>query len=57
MTQKELTLKVGVRRETISFLERGKYVPSLQLAYDVAKVFDVTVDEMFIFDDEVEDVS
>jgi len=57
MTQKELTLKVGVRRETISFLERGKYVPSLQLAYDVAKVFDLTVDEMFIFDDEEEDVS
>jgi DNA-binding XRE family transcriptional regulator len=51
MTQEELALKVGVRRETISFLERGKYVPSLQLAHDVAKVFETTIEEIFIFED------
>ena len=52
MTQDELARKVGVRRETISFLERGKYVPSLQLAHDVAKVLGTTIDELFIFEDE-----
>jgi putative transcriptional regulator len=52
MTQDELAIKVGVRRETISFLERGKYVPSLKLAHDVANVFGTTIDEMFIFEDD-----
>lgn len=52
MTQEELALKVGVRRETISFLERGRYTPSLQLAHDVAKVLNATIDELFLFDDE-----
>jgi putative transcriptional regulator len=52
MTQEELALKVGVRRETISFLERGVYMPSLQLAYDVAQVFNTTIEEVFIFYDE-----
>ena len=52
MTQDELALKVGVRRETISFLERGKYVPSLQLAHDVAKIFGTTIEEIFIFEDD-----
>ncbi len=51
MTQEELALEVGVRRETISFLERGRYTPSLQLAHDVAKVLNATIDELFIFDD------
>ena len=51
MTQEELALKVGVRRETISFLERGRYTPSLQLAHDVAKVLNATIEELFIFDD------
>ena len=52
MTQEDLALRVGVRRETISFLERGVYMPSLQLAYDVAKVFETTIEDVFIFDDE-----
>ncbi|MBD3207032.1 helix-turn-helix domain-containing protein [Candidatus Bathyarchaeota archaeon] len=52
MTQEELALKVGVRRETISFLERGVYMPSLQLAYDVAQVFNTTIEDVFIFHDE-----
>jgi putative transcriptional regulator len=52
MTQEDLALKVGVRRETISFLERGVYMPSLQLAFDVAKVFETSIEDVFIFDDE-----
>jgi len=51
LTQEELALKVGVRRETILFLEKGKYNPSLKLAYDIAKVFGVTIEEVFIFED------
>ncbi|MFA5888151.1 MAG: helix-turn-helix domain-containing protein, partial [Candidatus Nanoarchaeia archaeon] len=42
--------KVGVRRETIVFLEKGKYNPSLQLAHDVAMALKSTVEELFIFD-------
>lgn len=52
MTQEELAQKVGVRRETIVFLEKGKYNPSLRLAYDVAKALNAKIDELFIFDDE-----
>jgi putative transcriptional regulator len=51
MTQEELARKVGVRRETIVFLEKGKYNPSLKLAYDVAKALKTTIEELFIFKD------
>lgn len=53
LTQKDLADKVGVRRETIVFLEKGKYNPSLKLAYDIAKVFKVRIEEVFFFDDQV----
>ncbi len=49
LTQEELANKVGVRRETIVFLEQGKYNPSLKLAYDVAKVLKIKIDDLFIF--------
>ena len=52
LTQEELAKKVGVRRETIVFLEKGKYNPSLKLAHDVAKVLETTIEELFIFDDD-----
>ena len=51
LTQEQLAAKVGVRRETIVFLEKGKYNPSLRLAHDVAKALKTTIDEIFIFDD------
>jgi putative transcriptional regulator len=51
LTQKDLADKVGVRRETIVFLEKGKYNPSLKLAYDIAKVFESTIEEVFFFED------
>lgn len=50
LTQEDLAKKVGVRRETIVFLEKGKYNPSLQLAHDVAKALKATIEELFIFD-------
>lgn len=52
MTQEELARRVGVRRETIVFLEKGKYNPSLKLAYKIAKVFDTSIEDIFLFDDE-----
>jgi len=51
LTQEDLARKAGVRRETIVFLEKGKYNPSLQLAHDVAKILKTTIDELFIFED------
>ncbi len=52
LTQEDLANLVGVRRETIIYLEKGKYNPSLKLAYDVAKALQTTIDELFIFDEE-----
>lgn len=49
LTQEELARKVGVRRETILFLEAGKYNPSLKLAHDVAVVLETSIDELFQF--------
>jgi putative transcriptional regulator len=51
LTQEELAKRVGVRRETIVFLEKGKYNPSLELAHRVAKVLRTKIDELFIFDE------
>ena len=50
MTQEDLARKVGVRRETILFLEKGKYNPSLQLAHDVAEALGTSIEELFIFE-------
>ncbi|MCJ7537334.1 MAG: helix-turn-helix transcriptional regulator, partial [Anaerolineales bacterium] len=50
ITQAELANLVGVRRETIVFLEKGKYNPSLSLAYAVAQVLKLTIEEVFIFE-------
>ena len=49
LTQSDLARKVGVRRETIVFLEKGKYNPSLKLAYDISQVFNLTIEEVFNF--------
>ncbi|NHI83060.1 MAG: transcriptional regulator [Candidatus Thorarchaeota archaeon] len=48
LTQEELARIVGVRRETIIYLEKGKYNPSLKLAYKVAKALKSTIEEVFI---------
>lgn len=48
LTQQQLADKVQVRRETIVFLEQGKYTPSLKLAYDTAQVFAMSIEEVFL---------
>ena len=52
LKQADLAELVGVRRETIVNLERGKYNPSLKLAMDIAWVFHTTVEELFQYTDE-----
>jgi len=52
LTQEKLAEMVEVRRETIIFLEQGKYNPSLKLAHNVARVLKTTIDKIFIFDDD-----
>jgi putative transcriptional regulator len=52
MTQEDLAKAVGVRRETIVFLEQGKYNPSLKLAHDVARILNTRIDDLFIFEDD-----
>jgi len=52
LTQEDLAKKIGVRRETILFIEKGRYNPSLKLAYDIAKALQTTIDELFIFEEE-----
>jgi len=51
MTQEELANRVKVRRETIIYLEKGKYNPSLKLAHNIAKTLKTSVDDLFVFDD------
>lgn len=51
LTQEKLAEMVGVRRETIIFLEQGKYNPSLRLAYGVARALQASIEELFIFDE------
>jgi len=49
LTQLDLARKVGIRRETIVFLEKNKYNPSLKMAYDIAQVFGLRIEEVFLF--------
>ena len=55
MTQEDLAKLVGVRRETIGNLEKGRYNPSLVLAWNIAEVFGVSIEEIFTVekDDEI----
>lgn len=50
MTQEELAIKVGVSRQTIISLEKGKYNPSIMLAYNLAQVFSLSIEEVFVFE-------
>jgi putative transcriptional regulator len=51
MTQDDLAKQVGVRRETILYLEKGKYNPSLLLAHQIAQALKTTINDLFIFED------
>jgi len=52
LTQEALAEKVDVTRQTILFLEKGKYNPSLRLAHKIAKVLNSKIDDVFSFEDE-----
>lgn len=50
MTQEQLAIQVGVRRETIMRLEKAQYNPSLKLAIDISRAVDAPIEEIFIFE-------
>lgn len=52
MTQQQLADQVNVTRQTIVAVEAGKYSPSLELAFRIARVFNLTVEEVFSFEEE-----
>lgn len=52
ITQEVLAEKVGVTRQTILFLEKGKYNPSLRLAYKISRQLNAKIEEVFSFEDE-----
>jgi len=53
MTQEDLAQTIGVTRQTILAIEKGKYVPSLDLAFRIARHFNVNIEEVFTYDEEV----
>lgn len=55
LTQEDLAVIVGVSRQTIISLEKGKYNPSISLAYNLARAFNLTIEEVFIFNEKGED--
>ncbi len=52
MTQEELARRVGVTRQTIIAIENGKYLPSLKLAYRLAKAFNLRIEDVFEFSED-----
>jgi len=52
LTQESLAEKIGVTRQTILFLEKGTYNPSLRLAYKIARTFNLNIEDVFSFEDE-----
>ncbi len=50
--QDEMAKAMGVSRQTISSLENGRYNPSIMLAYKIAKYFGMTIEEVFVFEEE-----
>ncbi len=54
LTQKELGERAGVSRQAINAVETGKFDPSIHLAHDLARLFGVSIEELFLFGDETE---
>lgn len=52
MTQQQLAVQLGVSRQTIISLENGKYNPSLVLAHEIARLFGMKIEELFLFEEE-----
>jgi putative transcriptional regulator len=55
MTQQQLAERIGVTRQTVNAIELGKYSPSLEIAFRIAEVFGVPLDEVFSYDSEASD--
>jgi len=51
LTQEDLARAIGVTRQTILAIEKGKYVPSLDLAFKIARYFQVTIEDVFQYDE------
>lgn len=49
LTQEELAVKLGVTRQTIISIEKGKYDPSLELAFRIAELFQATIEDIFLY--------
>jgi len=56
LTQEDLAKSIGVTRQTILAIEKGKYVPSLDLAFRISRHFKVNIEEVFSYEDEVRTV-
>jgi putative transcriptional regulator len=54
LTQEDLAERVEVTRQTINAIEKGKYLPSLDLAFKLAKLFEVKIEDLFVYDEEKE---
>ena len=55
ITQEDLARDIGVTRQTVIAVEKGKYNPSLELAFKIARFFEVGIEDMFIYGDAVEE--
>ncbi|MDD1724858.1 MAG: helix-turn-helix transcriptional regulator [Methanospirillum sp.] len=55
MTQEQLAQLIGITRNTVISIEKGKYYPSLLIGYRIARLFNVGIDEVFIFEDGLDD--
>ena len=51
LTQEALAKELGVTRQTVIAIEKGKYNPSLELAFKMARFFDTTIEEIFVFEE------
>ena len=56
ITQEDLAKEIGVTRQTIISIEKGNYNPSLELAFKIARHFDVNIEEIFIYDNKRRDL-
>ncbi|AGG06796.1 MULTISPECIES: helix-turn-helix transcriptional regulator [Dehalococcoides] len=54
LTQEELADKLGITRQTVISIERGKYSPSLELAFKIASLFETPIEEIFVYNTEQE---
>jgi len=51
LTQEDLAREIGITRQTIIAIEKGKYNPSLELAFKIARYFEVSIEDIFVYDD------